>query len=97
MEIRVTMSEQHATKVNYVIGPDGSPLTIADLPPPDPKRRVIRRKAEVVAPVRGGLISPYQPCLHYTFTVGSSPPRLGRVHAHGPARPPAPRVPPPRL
>jgi hypothetical protein len=32
--------------VKYVIGPDGSPLTIADLPAPGTKRWVIRRKAE---------------------------------------------------
>jgi hypothetical protein len=38
-------------------GPDGRPLTLADLPAPDTKRWVIRRKAEVVAAVRGGLLS----------------------------------------
>ena len=31
------MSEHQTAKVNYVIGPDGSPLTVADLPPPDTK------------------------------------------------------------
>ena len=41
----------------YVIGPTGAPLTIRDLPPPDTGRWVIRRKAEVVAAVRGGLLS----------------------------------------
>ena len=41
----------------YVIGPDGSPLTITDLPAPGTKRWVIRRKAEVIAAVRGGLLS----------------------------------------
>jgi len=41
----------------YVIGPTGAPLTIRDLPPPNTGRWVIRRKAEVVAAVRGGLIS----------------------------------------
>ena len=44
-------------RIRYVIGPDGSLLTINDLPPPDTKRWVIRRKAEVVAAVRGGLLS----------------------------------------
>ena len=44
-------------KENYVIGPDGSPLTLADLPKPSPQRWVVRRKAEVVAAVRGGLLS----------------------------------------
>ena len=40
-----------------MIGPDGSPLTITDLPAPGTKRWVIRRKAEVIAAVRGGLLS----------------------------------------
>ncbi len=63
------MSEHRTMKVNYVIGPDGSPLTVADLPPPDTKRWVIRRKAEVVAAVRGGLISLDDACRRYTLTV----------------------------
>lgn len=56
-------------RVRYVIGPDGSPLTIADLPPKDTKRWVIRRKAEVVAAVRGGLISIEEACERYKLTV----------------------------
>ena len=46
------MTEPHRPRVKYVIGPDGSPLTIADLPAPGTRRWVIRRKAEVVAAVR---------------------------------------------
>ena len=46
----------------YVIGPDGGPLTIADLPAPGMKRWVIRRKAQVVAAVRGGLLSIEEAC-----------------------------------
>ncbi|WP_369796695.1 DUF1153 domain-containing protein [Brevundimonas sp. Leaf363] len=41
----------------YVVGPTGAPLTVRDLPPPTTDRWVIRRKAEVVAAVRGGLLS----------------------------------------
>ena len=64
------MSEQqYRSRVRYVIGPDGSPLTIADLPPRDTKRWVIRRKAEVVAAVRGGLLSLEEACTRYTLTV----------------------------
>jgi len=63
------MSETHRPRVKYVIGPDGSPLTIADLPPPSTKRWVIRRKAEVVAAVRGGLLSLDEACTRYTLTV----------------------------
>jgi hypothetical protein len=55
-------------KAPYVIGPDGAPLTIADLPPRTTKRWVIRRKAEVVAAVRGGLLSLEAACDRYTLT-----------------------------
>jgi hypothetical protein len=61
--------EERKGRVSYVIGPDGSPLTLADLPPPSTKRWVIRRKAEVVAAVRGGLLSLDDACKRYTLTV----------------------------
>ena len=63
------MVELSRPRVKYVIGPDGSPLTVADLPPVTTKRWVIRRKAEVVAAVRGGLISLEEACNRYTLTV----------------------------
>ena len=56
-------------RVKYVIGPDGSPLTVADLPPPTTRRWVIRRKAEVVAAVRGGLLSIDEACERYSLSV----------------------------
>jgi len=62
------MTEPHRPRVKYVIGPDGSPLTIADLPPTNTRRWVIRRKAEVVAAVRGGLLSLDEACQRYTLT-----------------------------
>ena len=40
-----------------------------DLPPPDTRRWVIRRKAEVVAAVRAGLISLEDACKRYTLSV----------------------------
>jgi len=61
--------QQYRARVRYVIGPDGSPLTVADLPPKETKRWVIRRKAEVVAAVRGGLLSLEEACSRYTLTV----------------------------
>ena len=61
--------ERHQSRVSYVIGPDGSPLTLADLPPPNTKRWVIRRKAEVVAAVRGGLLSLEDACELYMLTM----------------------------
>ena len=63
------MTVQMRPRVKYVIGPDGSPLTIADLPPKTTRRWVIRRKAEVVAAVRGGLLSLEEACNRYTLTV----------------------------
>ena len=63
------MAEQYRVRVKYVMGPDGSPLTIADLTPVTTKRWVIRRKAEVVAAVRGGLLSLTDACARYRLTV----------------------------
>ena len=64
-----TMTEAYRPRAKYVIGPDGSPLTVADLPPSSTRRWVIRRKAEVVAAVRGGLLSLEEACNRYTLTV----------------------------
>jgi hypothetical protein len=51
----------------YVIGPYGRRLAVADLPLPNTKRWVPRRKAEVVAAVRGGLLSLEQACSRYAL------------------------------
>ncbi|HUK08699.1 MAG TPA: DUF1153 domain-containing protein [Stellaceae bacterium] len=40
-----------------------------DLPPPNTKRWVIRRKAEVVAAVRKGVISLDEACRRYTLSI----------------------------
>ncbi|OPB32097.1 Protein of unknown function (DUF1153) [Bartonella sp. AR 15-3] len=63
------MTDLIKPQMKYVIGPDGNPLTITDLPPKTTKRWVIRRKAEVVAAVRGGLLSLDEACQRYTLTV----------------------------
>lgn len=57
------------SRLRYVIGPDGSPLTLADLPPVDTKRWVVRRKAEVVAAVRGGLLTLDEACTRYKISI----------------------------
>lgn len=54
---------------NTVIGPAGKPLSIDDLPPPETERWVIRRKAEVVAAVRAGLLSLEDACERYRLSV----------------------------
>lgn len=43
--------------------------SIDDLPPPNTKRWVIRRKAEVVAAVRSGVISLDDACRRYTLSI----------------------------
>lgn len=52
-----------------IIGPDGSHLTLEDLPPPQTRRWVARRKAEVVAAVRGGLLTLEDACRRYGLSV----------------------------
>ena len=48
---------------------DPAAVSAETLPPPNTKRWVIRRKAEVVAAVRGGLLSLEEACARYTLTV----------------------------
>ena len=52
----------------YVIGPTGAPVTLSDLPPENTLRWVIRRKAEVVAAVHGGLLTLDEACERYRLT-----------------------------
>ena len=49
------MIENQKIRPARVIGPLGEPLTLESLPPPNTTRWVVRRKAEVVAAVNGGL------------------------------------------
>jgi hypothetical protein len=67
----------------YVIGPDGSLLTIADLPAPGTKRWVTRRKAQVVAAVRGALLSIEEACSRYMLTVDEFLSWQSSIDKHG--------------
>ena len=64
----VDLMAQNA-KTLSVQGPDGQPLTKADLPSPGIRRWVTRRKAEVVAAVNGGLLSVDEACARYNLTL----------------------------
>ncbi len=44
-------------------------VSVEDLPPPNTKRWVIRRKAEVVAGVRNGVISLEEACRRYKLSI----------------------------
>jgi hypothetical protein len=63
------MSSDRPGRSTSAIGPEGLPITLEDLPPPGTKRWVIRRKAEVVAGVRAGLITLEEACERYTLSV----------------------------
>jgi hypothetical protein len=63
------MTTERPGRPSSVIGPDGLPITLDTLPPPGTTRWVIRRKAEVVAGVRAGLISLEEACQRYTLSV----------------------------
>ena len=69
MSVVENQNASQQSKEPYVIGPDGLPLTLNDLPPQSTRRWVIRRKAEVVAAVRGGLLTLEEACDRYTLTV----------------------------
>jgi len=64
-----TKTEQYRPRVRHVIGPDGNPLCITDLPPTNTQRWVASRKAIVVAAVRGGLLSIDDACQRYRLTI----------------------------
>ncbi|WPZ34186.1 DUF1153 domain-containing protein [Thalassobaculum sp. OXR-137] len=58
-------SEDRATEV---VGPDGNLLSLEDLPPQDTQRWVMRRKAEVVAAVRGRMLTVTEACERWNLS-----------------------------
>jgi hypothetical protein len=63
------MIENQKIRPHQVIGPLGESLTLDSLPDPTTTRWVVRRKAEVVAAVNGGLLSADEACERYGLTV----------------------------
>ena len=63
------MIENQKIRPAQVIGPLGEPLTIDSLPPPNTRRWVVRRKAEVVAAVNGGLLTVDEVCDRYDLSL----------------------------
>lgn len=76
------MRHQNSAR-SAAIGPHGEPMTIDDLPPPDTKRWVIRRKAEVVAGVRAGLISIEEACARYSLSMEEFLSWQRMIESHG--------------
>jgi Protein of unknown function (DUF1153) len=69
LRIEVRMIENQKIRPAQVVGPLGEPLTLDTLPPAGTTRWVVRRKAEVVAAVNGGLLSVDEVCDRYDLTV----------------------------
>ena len=67
--LEVGMIEAQNIRPAQVIGPLGEPLTLETLPPVDTTRWVVRRKAEVVAAVAGGLLTMDEACKRYSLSL----------------------------
>ena len=80
------MTEPYRAWVKYVIGPDGSPLTIADLPPTNTRRWVIRRKAEVIYAVKGRLLTREEAVRRYNISDDEFEAWRHSVERHGAAQ-----------
>ena len=63
------MQSRSPGRPDSIIGPAGKPLTLDDLPSPETKRWVVRRKAEVVTAVRAGLLTLEEACERYSLSV----------------------------
>ena len=61
--------KQGGLQTGEALSPNGKFMTLDDLPPAGTERWVIRRKAEVVAGVHGGLITLQQACRRYQLSV----------------------------
>ena len=63
------MIENEKMRPAHVFGPLGEPLTLDSLPPRNTRRGGVRRKAEVVAAVNGGLLSVDEVCDRYSLSL----------------------------
>ncbi|CDO37467.1 MULTISPECIES: DUF1153 domain-containing protein [Novosphingobium] len=63
------MLQTERTRPETVVGPLGEALKRENLPPANTSRWVVRRKAEVVAAVNGGLLTATEACERYGLTL----------------------------
>ena len=77
------MMEHQKIRPAKVIGPLGEPLTLDSLPAPQTTRWVVRRKAEVVAAVSGGLLSVDDACKRYSLSLEEFTSWQRAVHRSG--------------
>jgi hypothetical protein len=67
----------------FIVGVNGDIITLADLPSPSITRWVIRRKAEIVLAVRGGLLSLDEACKRYRLTAEEFAAWESAIEHHG--------------
>ncbi len=77
------MLGKQKTSSTNVVGPLGEALTLGMLPPASTGRWTIRRKAEVVAAVSGGLLSFDEACERYSLSVEELTTWQRAVHRSG--------------
>jgi transposase len=64
------MAQASSERPSVVVGPLGEPLTLETLPPTDrPVQWIARRKAQVVAAVKGGLLTVEEACERYQISL----------------------------
>lgn len=63
------MIENQEFRPDMVVGPYGEVLTLENLPPTNTQRWVVRRKAQLVAAVNGGLLTIEEVCQRYSLTL----------------------------
>lgn len=78
------MQSTKTVRGRQIIGPDGNAVSFADLPPAGSSGRwVPRKKAVVVAAVRGGLISLEDACERYALSIDEYVSWQSAVERHG--------------
>ncbi len=77
------MPSDRSGRASLPIGPSGQPLTLEDLPPSDTVRWVIRRKAELVAAIHGGLLSLEDACERYQLSEEELQSWVNSLSRHG--------------
>jgi hypothetical protein len=66
---RSDMNSFAFNSLRYVLSPNGQHLNLSTLPEPRGTRWVVRRKAEVVAAVKGGILGLDEACERYALTI----------------------------
>lgn len=66
--VRHSATTDEVGRPEAVLGPAGTWLTIDSLPPANTRRWVVRRKAEVLAAINGGLLTAAEACARYAIS-----------------------------